>query len=93
MQKCLENLRKSREKLLNRFRSDTLDQSGCHSAVKDVMTEEWNRLRKDNTDLPTCAELLFSSDDEEITYLNSVFEEIQVALQAEGMKVMDMNGM
>lgn len=78
----MESLRKSRESFLNRFRS--AESSSQRPSVKDVMTAEWNELRKDHVNLPTCTELLFPTDDEEITYLNSVIEEIQTALQAEG---------
>ena len=81
----MENLRKSREKFLNRFRNSSGEKDiTLNSFVKDVMTAEWQSLRKDHSHLPTCSELLFPSDDEEIKYLNSIIDEIQISLKAEG---------
>ena len=81
----MENLRKSREKFLNRFRNSSGEKDiTLNSFVKDVMTKEWQSLRKDHSHLPTCSELLFPSDDEEIKYLNSIIDEIQISLKAEG---------
>lgn len=76
-------MRKSRQKFLDRFRQNA-DVSGSESVVKDVMTEEWNELRKTHSDLPSCATFLFSDKDEEIRYLNTIMEEIQSSLRAEG---------
>lgn len=48
------------------------------------MTEEWNLMRKDNIMLPSGTELMFSTHDEEIAYMNSIMEEIQASLKTEG---------
>ncbi|XP_067928346.1 RPA-interacting protein-like [Watersipora subatra] len=87
--RCLENLRKSRENFVRKFRSASLDTKNSQPTVDDVMTEEWNRLRKDHSELPTCTELLFSTDDE-VRYINSIMEEIQAALKTEEESLLEM---
>lgn len=86
LQRCIENLRKSRAKFVNRFRG--ADGKDLKSYVKDVMTEEWKVLREENKYLPTCSELLFHTDDEEIKYLNTIIDEIQDSLRAEGLYIL-----
>jgi len=75
LQRCLENMRKNRVSFLNRFRMPK--RSDVISVVQEVMTEEWNVLRKSHT--------MFDTDNEEITYLNSIVEEVELSLREEGM--------
>lgn len=96
--KCFERLRKSREKLLSKFRHiDSTEQETDfgHDLIKDIMSREWRTLWDEETemtkvaDLPLDISFIPPEENENIDRLLKIFEDIEEELKLEELKILE----
>ncbi|XP_050408441.1 RPA-interacting protein A isoform X2 [Patella vulgata] len=82
--RCLDRLRGSREKLMTRFRKIDMNNEPTtdDTFIKDLMTEEWKSLQREQTDID------FEGDVNGVDKMLSLFEDIQEELRREELRLL-----
>ncbi|GAB1607997.1 RPA-interacting protein A-like [Argonauta hians] len=96
--KCFDRLRKSRSKLVERFRQIKEDSEEAEvempgvELIKDIMSKEWISLWDDEAELAREADIpldiSFIPEDENVERILEVFEEIEAELKEEEQKLL-----